>query len=120
MKTFTSKERIPCEILHFCDGDTLYVRAHCLCCGLSRPVYVRLKGIESHEPKGTTRPLALAIARKWTAEYMGQKAELLCTQTGSDRYGRAIGAIFIDGKNLADMLVQSSDAWYQDHKTKKT
>lgn len=119
MKTFTTKERIPCEILHFCDGDTVFVRAHCICCGLSKPTYVRLKGIESAEPKGETRALASAIAQKWTDQYAGKKAELLCTQIGSDRYGRVIGALFVDGMNLAELLVKSGDSWFQDHKTKK-
>jgi len=120
MKTYTIKERIDCEILHFCDGDTVFVRAHCPCCGLSRPIYVRLKGIESHEPKGETRHLASAIAQKWNSKLGGKKAELLCTQIGSDRYGRVIGALFVEGINLAKTLVDSGDAWYQDHKTKKT
>jgi len=119
MKTFTSKERIECEILHFCDGDTVYIRAHCPCCGLSKKIYVRLQGIESYEPKGTDANITKTISHKWTNKYAGQKAELLCTQIGSDKYGRVVGAIFINGKSLADELVLSGDSWHYNHKTKR-
>lgn len=119
MRTLSVKERIKCEILHFCDGDTVYCLVACPCCGIHRPLYIRIKGIESAEPRGDTKAEASLIAYKWTKLYANTKAELILTQVSSDRYGRGIGDIYIDGRALSAMLVESGDSWYQDHITKR-
>lgn len=115
MKTYQTKDRQDCQILHFCDGDTVFCRVRCSNCGISKELYVRLKGIESHEPSGPTKQLAKSVAQKWNYKLAGAKAELICTQSSSDRYGRVVGALFIDGVSLASLLVMAGDAWYHNH-----
>jgi endonuclease YncB( thermonuclease family) len=111
MLTFRSRERIPCTIISFADGDTVLVLTECIVCGEYKKQYVRLKGIEAHELRSENRPKALATAQSWTEKYAGKRCELICTQNSSDRYGRVVGDIIIDGFHLTELLVKSGDAW---------
>jgi endonuclease YncB( thermonuclease family) len=112
MLTFRSRERIPCTILSFADGDTVLVVTECPVCDTYKKQYVRLKNIESYEVRSTEKNKALAIAEKWTTIYAGKKAELITTQNSSDKYGRIVGDIVVDGFHLTDRLVREGDAWY--------
>jgi endonuclease YncB( thermonuclease family) len=111
MLTFRSRERIPCTIISFADGDTVLVLTECITCGEYKKQYVRLKGIESFELRSSDRPKALAIQQSWTEKYAGKQCELIATQNSSDRYGRVVGDLIIDGFHLTKLLVDSGDAW---------
>lgn len=112
MLTFRSRERIPCTILSFADGDTVLVRTECPVCGEYKKQYVRLKGIESFELRGSDRPKALAIQQSWSKRYKNKECELIATQNSSDKYGRVVGDLIIDGFHLTNLLVTSGDAWH--------
>lgn len=112
MLTFRSRERIQCTVQSFADGDTVLVLTECPTCGEYKKQYVRLKGIDSYEVRSADKLRALMIAEKWTTVYAGKKAELICTQNSSDKYGRVIGELVVDGFHLTKKLVDEGDAWY--------
>jgi endonuclease YncB( thermonuclease family) len=80
--------------------------------------YVRLKGIESYELASENKWKAVLIAERWTDKYKNVEAELIATQSSSDKYGRIVGSIFIGNVDLASMLVEAGDAWFFNHKKK--
>lgn len=118
MLTLHSKNRVKIIILHFCDGDTIKAHVFCPTCKCSREQYIRLKGIESYEMRSPDREKAKIVANKWTERYAQTSAELIITQSGSDKYGRIVGSVYIGNESLAEMLVTANDAWYHDHKRK--
>lgn len=112
MLTFRTRERISCTILSFADGDTVRVLTQCPTCNHYKEQYVRLKGIESYEMLSSDKNKAIAIREKWNTLLQNRKAELIATQNSSDKYGRIVGDILIDGFHLTDKLVREGDAWY--------
>jgi endonuclease YncB( thermonuclease family) len=112
MLTYRSREKIPCTILSFADGDTVLVLSQCPTCGSYKKQYVRLKGIDSFEERSSDRKRVLVIKEKWNTLLAGKSAELICTQNSSDKYGRVVGDIVIDGFHLTKKLVDEGDAWY--------
>jgi endonuclease YncB( thermonuclease family) len=120
LKITRAHENIKIDILHFADGDTVFCRVHCNHCGLSRESYIRLAGIESHEPRGSSRIQAREIAERWDKILAGTKAELIPHQSGSDKYGRIVGTILINGTSLAESLIKAGDAWAYTYKKKTT
>lgn len=112
MLTYRTRERLQCEIISFADGDTVKCRVHCPTCESSKVQYVRLKNIESFEVRSVDKLKAMAIAKKWTAELSGKRAELIVTQNSSDKYGRVVGDILVNGSHLTKLLVDAGDSWY--------
>lgn len=106
------KETDRCIILHFADGDTVQIIHECRTCSTWHKRYVRIAGIESPELKGPERAQALEISRKCDELWSLTIGELISKQRGSDRYGRIIGDIGIDGKLLSSMLVDKGFSYY--------
>ena len=83
------------------DGDTVKVLVG------KTQVKVRLEGIdcpESHQDYGTK-------AKQFTAKLVFGK-EVTVKVTDTDRYGRTIGRIYVDGKDVNLALVEAGLAWH--------
>lgn len=97
-----------CRVAWVTDGDT--VRAWCPGRGLES---VRLTGFDTPEvfspkcpsewAKGTIATGALA----WHVLMAGEAALVL---SGRDRYGRALGRLNLDGRNVADLMIAEGHA----------
>lgn len=82
------------------DGDTIRVLAD------GQRLKVRLQGIdcpETAQPYGKT---AKAIVSDWLMD-----EPVILKTAGKDRYGRTIGKVFMDDRNVAHMLVASGACW---------
>ncbi len=105
-----------CIIRHFADGDTCLVFHECDHCFSWQSSYLRIRGIESEELRGPEASRAKAIALQLTEQFRYLSGELYLTKSGTDKYGRYIGDIMIDGIFLSQRLVDLGVAWYIDAK----
>lgn len=112
MKRLYSTSKHKGIILHFADGDTVYVASQCDACQCYQNFYVRIKNIDSYELNSDQSAKAQEIAARYTEKYSGRMVELIPTQRNSDKYGRVVGDLLIDGTLLSTILVENSDAWY--------
>lgn len=89
------------------DGDTIDVLRRTS--DGPRPVTVRLHGVdtpESRQPFGTR-------AEQFTANMVFQST-VAVTIEDTDRYGRTVGVVKVDGRELNAALVQSGMAWWDE------
>ena len=100
------------HIIRFRDGDTLLIHVACHCCGSVKPEILRLNHIDSHEPSGSTKPLAQDIAKVLTARFRGHSGWLIPNEEHRDKYSRLIGDILLDNELLSNLIVQQGLAWY--------
>ena len=98
------------KVIKIADGDTLT-----LLTDSNKKIKIRLAGIDTPERKqsfGDTAKNALA-------KLVFHKKILIETQT-KDRYGRTIGVVFLNNKNVNNELVRQGMAWvykkYTDNK----
>lgn len=103
-----------CIIRHFADGDTLLMFHECDHCFTWQSSYLRIRGVESHELNSANRDEAKRIAKELTDLYRYRSGELYLSKSGTDKYGRYIGDIKIDGVFLSETLVKSGFAWHVD------
>jgi endonuclease YncB( thermonuclease family) len=97
-----------CSVTRVIDGDTV----HAFCPGRGF-IKVRLLGYDTPEvysPKcpsewwaGTKATWALR-KRLWTA------GEVSLVLSGSDRYGRRLGTLFVDGRNISRTMIDAGHA----------
>ncbi|WOJ93699.1 thermonuclease family protein [Congregibacter variabilis] len=88
------------EIVRVVDGDIVELQTN-------ETVCIRLHGIDTPEKgqpfgKAATREVSRLIA----GTTIGVEAQ------GTDLYGRTIGVIYLDGKNINVMMVESGCAWW--------
>lgn len=89
------------KVVAIADGDTLTVLVDKV------GVKIRLDGIDAPEraqPFGTR-------SREKLSELVFGKTVRVVTK-GSDRYGRTIGVVFIDGENVNAKMIESGLAWH--------
>lgn len=89
------------KVVGIADGDTLTVLVD------RKPVKVRLEGIDAPE-----RSQAFgARSREKLSELVFGKTVRVVTY-GTDRYGRTLGVVFIDGENVNAKMIESGLAWH--------
>ena len=113
MKTYSSNSSHKCIIEHFADGDTVLAAIKCSCCGKWDTKYVRIKGIDSWEEASPDKGKVQMIKQEATSLYADIVAELIITQQSSDKYGRVIGDIILNGQSLAGLMVEHKWAWWK-------
>lgn len=102
----------PVVISHFADGDTVTVTAFCGECVRGHVIRVRVTDIESYELKSAEKSTAERYSQELTDRYKGTIGELSLSQVNSDRHGRAVGDILINGAFLSQVLVEAGYAWH--------
>lgn len=97
-----------CRIYRVVDGDT--VRMWCQGRG---EVSARLTGFDTPElfSPGCASELAAAVKAKWALRLaIWQADEVMLVRQGTDRYGRALVAAFVDGQPLASKMIVDGHA----------
>jgi endonuclease YncB( thermonuclease family) len=84
------------------DGDTLTVLVE------KTSTKIRLFGIDAPELDG--QPFGQAAKQGLSERAFGRKVQVHVT--GKDRYGRVIGRVFVDGRDINAELVASGFAWW--------
>lgn len=87
------------------DGDTLWVQAQ----PGRKPIKVRLVGIDAPERCQAHGDAASAALRS-----MALGREVTVRRHATDDYGRALGTLWIDGRDVAATLVREGHAWSAD------
>lgn len=89
-------------ITHVTDGDSAWLQP----AGGGAPVELRLLGIDAPES-----------CQAWGAEAARALSELVLQRqvrvetVGQDSYGRTLGTVYLDGRNINKTLVQEGNAW---------
>lgn len=94
---------ISAEVIQHCyDGDT---------CTTATGEKIRIACIDTPEIKGkrANNPAAAKKARDFTRSMLVSKSVRIDRIT-TDRYGRTVGEIFVDGKNIGELLVKNGHA----------
>ena len=97
-----------CEVVNVIDGDT--VTAYCPGRGFERTRLVGFDTPEVFSPQCVSESWAgaratLALRRLiWSAK----KVKLICQ--GTDRYGRRLARLFVDGSNVSRMMIDAGHA----------
>ncbi|WP_373649027.1 thermonuclease family protein [Schlesneria sp. DSM 10557] len=89
------------KVVKITDGDTCVVLVG------QQQVKVRLASIdapESRQPWGTR-------SRERLGELVHEK-EVVVSVAGKDRYGRVLGTLIVDGRNVNEILVSEGFAWH--------
>tara|TARA_R110000796_G_scaffold19255_1_gene57846 strand:- start:6676 stop:7008 length:333 start_codon:yes stop_codon:yes gene_type:complete len=103
MRPYTYKAKI----ISVYDGDTVTAQAD-LGFGVKMKIKVRLAGINTPEVRGKERPEGLK-SRDFLRNLILDKEVII--QTSKDKkgkYGRYIGVIYIDDKNVNEILVENN------------
>ena len=88
------------KVVGISDGDTIKVLQN------SKQVKIRLHGIDTPEK---AQPFGKK-AKQFTAKMVAGKI-VDVKKTDTDRYGRTVAVITVNGKNLNESLVKSGFAW---------
>lgn len=92
-----ARDTAECIVTRIVDGDTIDCR------GLGR---VRLIGIDA--PEATQRPFAAAATSALTAILRtGSRAQIEQDVEARDRYGRTLGYVWLDGKQVNWMMIRA-------------
>ena len=99
-----------CAVTHVADGDTLTVK----CSERVKPFTLRLNAVDAPELAHPgfhikAQPFGAEAARETTAICLSKRA--VVHRTGTDRYGRALGSIECEGRDLQMDLVAGGFAW---------
>lgn len=96
------------------DGDSIVADLDCGFYITLKDVVFRLNRINTPEIKGKERPQGLK-SKKWLKELIEGKEITIETQKAKQRgkYGRYLGEIWFDGKNINDWLVKEGLAEYK-------
>ena len=89
------------EVTRVSDGDTLWVQP-----AGGRPVKVRLQGIDAPEICQTGGPQARVAL---TGRVFGRQVDV--EVQGQDRYGRAVGTLFLGDEDIGAWMVLQGHAW---------
>jgi len=89
------------KVINVVDGDTFDILVD------SKPIRIRLKDIDTPERK---QPYGTVATRRLKELINGR--ELSLEYTSTDRYGRPLVTLIVDGRNLNEMLVSEGLAWH--------
>lgn len=91
-------KRVTCVV----DGDTFWLRGE----------KIRVDGYDSPEmgePK-CARPAAGAVEARSALAQMLTSGEVSLDRTGTDRYGRTLAVVTVDGIDIADVMIRAGHA----------
>ena len=98
----TAPEPGTCRVLHVYDGDTV-----ALDCGAGE-MTARIEGLDAPETRDARCPAERALGDRATARLralIGSARAVAVRQDGTDRYGRALVRLWLDGRDPAQVLV---------------
>lgn len=90
------------SVISITDGDTITVLQD------QTPIKVRLEGIDAPEAKQAFG----SKAREALKEMCPINSTVTVEQTGTDRYGRTLGVVLVDGVSINAKMVQDGWAWH--------
>jgi micrococcal nuclease len=94
------------KVTRVSDGDTIKVR------GASSETTIRLVGIDapeiSHKKREPSQPFGQAATKHLADLVLNKTAEI--KEYGQDRYGRTLGVVFVDGKNVNLEMIKAGYA----------
>jgi len=100
-----------CTIQHFADGDTVIIAVQCCCKETWHRVTVRIAGIDSWEVKSRDVLKALWVKVELEKKFKYKRGELFCKMVNSDKYGRVVGDIKIEGIMLSEYIINNKLGW---------
>lgn len=103
------ENRFQSVVLSVYDGDTIHATINI---GLFKMVVsdatIRLHGIDAPEIRGSERPQGL-ISADWLRSQIDGKSIVL-EVFGEDKYGRLLGVIWLDGRNINQEMIANDYA----------
>ncbi len=97
------------KIISVYDGDTVTALVD-LGFGITNKIKIRLKGINTPELRGAERPRGL-VSRDFLREKILDKDIIVETfRDKKGKYGRYIGTLWLDEKNINELLVEQGYA----------
>jgi endonuclease YncB( thermonuclease family) len=97
-----------CRVLHVVDGDTVDFR-----CPGAGVVRARLTGFDTPElygPRCAAEAAAAVAAQAYLRWTLARAGSLQVAMAGTDRYGRRLAGVHVDGDRLADRMVEGGHA----------
>ncbi|WP_076414919.1 thermonuclease family protein [Shewanella sp. UCD-KL12] len=87
------------------DGDTF----RAFFPGHTKDFPIRVKGVDTPEIRGqcVSEKEAAIAARDFTRAYLSSAKEILLTEVGKDRYDRVLAVVWVDGVDLANVLIDN-------------
>jgi endonuclease YncB( thermonuclease family) len=116
-----SEEILTVEVVSIYDGDTLKVNIPNFPPICGRGISIRIKGIDAPEVKSKDkkiRELALK-AKKLVSKKLSNAKEIVLRNIERGKYFRIIADVFVDGKNLAEILLEKGLAKPYSHRVKQ-
>jgi micrococcal nuclease len=92
------------DVIRVLDGDTVALKIY-LGFGITLESHCRLDGVNSPELHGDTYTNAMESKKFVYSMVMGKRIKLLTMDDKRDKYGRVLGIIMVDGKNVNQMLL---------------
>ena len=94
-----------CRIARVVDGDTLR-----LDCGGAEEIRARLMGFdtpETHRPRCAAERRAGEAATERLSRLIGRATAARIAFEGTDRYGRALTRLWLDGRDVAALMIEA-------------
>lgn len=113
------------KITRVLDGDTVEIAAPFLPKELKQSLLLRMAGIDTPEIGGKAKCLLenklAQQAKEFIQNEIAKSKQVNVVLVKWDKYGgRVIGKIFVDGKNLSDIMIASKLAYAYDGKKKRS
>lgn len=103
------------EVTDVYDGDTITADIDLGLSVWKHGEKLRLHRIDAPEVRGKQRPAGLS-SRNWLRQKILGKTVIIQTiKDQKGKYGRYLAEIWLDGKNINDLLVKSGHAKYKDY-----
>lgn len=113
MKNTYDKNSYKVNVLKVYDGDTFTAEVD-LGFRIKMTQVFRLEGLNTPEIRGKERPEGL-ISRDFVRELMNKTKEVWVRTKKKGKYGRYIATVFLDGKNLNELLIKEGLAEKRDY-----
>lgn len=98
----TQTQQVDGMVTHVTDGDSLWLKPD----GGGAPVQLRLLGIDAPESCQAWGPEATHALADWVLQ-----RHVVVKTVGRDTYGRTLGTVYLDGRNINKAMVQEGHAW---------
>jgi|SRR5690554_3099989 len=100
------------EVTSIYDADTFTVNIHGWPSIVGERISVRVKGIDAPEIRGKCRAEIIRArrAKEFTVEQLRSAKRIELKNLGRDKYFRILADVFVDGRSLAQQLVQQDFA----------
>jgi len=108
------------EITSIYDGDTFRCNINCFPAIIGERISIRINGIDTPEIRGSSaREKELARkAKQFAVEKLRSAKKIELKNMKRGKYFRILADVFVDGKNLGEMLIKAGHAVAYDGGTK--